>query len=290
MAQALAHKLGQMIGEFIESHVTNLLMTVSDPRGLYLDIVGRQRPARNSKKVTWVDIYGSKHDLDFVIERDGTDKEIGIPVALIECAWRRYTKHSKNKAQEIQGAILPIAEKYKSEKPFLGVILAGEFTAPSITQLESCGFCKIYFTYDVIVSAFKSFDIDISFDEETPDIDVEQKIKSFNTLTPENLNIIFEYIVSSSKNEVTKFIQNLELSLDRTVKNIIISPMFGTHESFETVEEAILFIGSFNVESAPENIKFIRFFIQAEYTNGDKISGDFNSIANATYFLEKIIK
>ena len=45
---------------------------------------------------------GNVHDLDYVFEQGGTEATIGQPKAFIEIAWRRYTKHSRNKAQEIQ--------------------------------------------------------------------------------------------------------------------------------------------------------------------------------------------
>jgi hypothetical protein len=90
---------------------------------LYLDKKG-PRPARKGLKVTWSDRLGNQHDLDFVLERGGTPNKIGIPVAFIEAAWRRYTKHSRNKAQEIQGAITPLCETYRQYRPLPGPFLA----------------------------------------------------------------------------------------------------------------------------------------------------------------------
>ena len=132
MAESPAHKFGQVVGGLIESVVRPQLEEFCEKQGLYLDHQKKDRPARKGKKVTWTDHFGNAHDLDFVIERDGTDEIVGRPVAFIEVAWRRYTKHSRNKAQEIQGAILPLSEKYKWNNPFLGTVLAGVFTAGSI--------------------------------------------------------------------------------------------------------------------------------------------------------------
>lgn len=132
MAESPAHRFGQVIGELLESVVRPQLETFCQAQRLYLDHQKRNRPARAGKKVAWSDQYGNTHDLDFVIERDGTDQQIGRPLAFIETAWRRYTKHSRNKAQEIQGAILPLAEKYRWNNPFLGTVLAGVFTEGSL--------------------------------------------------------------------------------------------------------------------------------------------------------------
>ena len=96
-------------------------------RGFYLDRKGAREGARTGKKLSWKDRYGNSHDLDFVIEKNGTRTRTGVPVAFIETAWRRYTKHSRNKIQkEIQGAVLPIAEGYKWDQPFLGAVSSGE--------------------------------------------------------------------------------------------------------------------------------------------------------------------
>src|SRR6266705_6679190 len=148
MAESPAHRFGQIIGELLESVILPQLAAFCQKQGLYLDHQKRIRPARTGKKVSWTDQYGNTHDLDFVIERDGTDEKVGTPLAFIESAWRRYTKPSRNKAQEIQGAIIPLAERYKNSSPFMGVVLAGVFTRGALTQLQSSGFCVLYFSYE----------------------------------------------------------------------------------------------------------------------------------------------
>ena len=146
MAEAFGHKFGQIIGDALECSIGPCLKLFARKNHLFLDSRG-PRPARKGNKVSWTDINGNVHDLDYVMERGGTATKIGAPVAFIECAWRRYTKHSRNKAQEIQGAIIPLFEKYKKEHPFIGVILAGEFTQGSLSQLESLGFSILHFPY-----------------------------------------------------------------------------------------------------------------------------------------------
>jgi len=111
MAEAPGHRLGQIIGETLEASIEPVLKGLAKEHGLYLDSAGH-RPARQGKKVTWVDDRGNRHDLDFVLERGGTDEKLGTPAAFIEIAWRRYTKHSKAKAQEIQGAIEPLFARF----------------------------------------------------------------------------------------------------------------------------------------------------------------------------------
>lgn len=184
MANSPSHRFGQIIGDLLEDIVVPHLQEFCDRRGLYLDKKGARGGARVGKKVSWKDIYGNSHDLDFVIEKGGTDGVQGRPLAFIEAAWRRYTKHSRNKAQEIQGAILPVADKYKWDKPFLGVVLAGVFTKPSIDQMKSSGFEVVLFPYESIVAAFGSVGIRADFDEATPDSVFQDSIGKIESLTP----------------------------------------------------------------------------------------------------------
>ncbi len=144
MAESNAHKFGQLIGDLLELALEPYLRRFALEHGLYLDKKG-ERKARSGKLLTWTDNSQNNHNLDFVIERGGTDEILGFPAAFIEIAWRRSTKHSKNKVQEITGAILPLAERYSYTSPFKAAILAGNFTKPSILQLESLGFCVLYF-------------------------------------------------------------------------------------------------------------------------------------------------
>lgn len=177
MAESPAHKLGQFIGNLVESVIEPYLSDFAEKRNLYLDYQKRPRKTRKGKKVAWEDSYGNVHDLDYVMEMGGTDTATGVPVAFIEVAWRRYTKHSRNKAQEIQGAVLPLAEKFQWSKPFLGAVLAGVFTGGALEQLRSLGFCVLYFPYDTLVAAFAQEGIDIAFVETTPETAFQRCIR-----------------------------------------------------------------------------------------------------------------
>jgi len=73
MAESLAHRWGQIIGDGFEMLVRNILGEVAQRHGLYLDFK-RPRATRGGQgKVTWQDGYGNKHDLDYVLERGGTE-------------------------------------------------------------------------------------------------------------------------------------------------------------------------------------------------------------------------
>jgi len=165
MAESPAHKFGQIVGHLMEDVMAPVLQEFCEARGLYLDRKGARQGVRRGKKLTWSDKYGNSHDLDFVVEKNGSQVQAGRPVAFVEVAWRRYAKHSKNKVQEIQAAILPIVEGYEWDRPFVGVILAGVFTPQSLEQLRSFGFSVLHFQYEKIVAVFRVAGIDVGFDE-----------------------------------------------------------------------------------------------------------------------------
>lgn len=184
MARSPSHRFGQIIGETLEHAIRPILQAVANELGLYLDAKGEREARGTRRKVAWVDGRGNTHDLDYVFEAGGTADTVGAPRAFIEIAWRRYTKHSRNKAQEIQAAILPLAERYSDHHPFLGVVLGGVFTDTSLSQLRSHGFAVLYFPYDNVVAAFAEVGIDAAFNEDTADSVLLRKVKAYEKLKP----------------------------------------------------------------------------------------------------------
>ena len=189
MAQSPSHKLGQIIGDFLESAIYEPLRAAADRHRLYLDYK-HERPARIQVKSRMEGPSRQHARPGLRSELGGSEEEIGSPKAFIETAWRRYTKHSRNKAQEIQGAIGPLAETYSNCIPFLGVVLAGVFTGGSLQQLRSHGFAILFYPYEVIVQVFAEAGLDVAFDEDTPDKLVQRKVNACNALTPRQREIL----------------------------------------------------------------------------------------------------
>jgi len=214
MAKSPSHKWGQIIGDFLEEAFEKELSKFGRKHKLFLDTSGI-RPARPGKKVSWIDSFGNSHDLDFVLERGGTKNRIGEPVAFIESAWRRYTKHSRNKAQEIQGAILPLVARHKNFAPFIGVVLAGEFTEGALNQLKSLGFNVLYFPYDLIVKGFNEFGLDASSEENTPTKNYLLKINAWEKFSDKGK--LGKQLFRLNNKNVNEFFNNLENSVSRHI-------------------------------------------------------------------------
>ncbi len=268
MAQSFAHKFGQIIGDALESAVEPCLKVFARRNHLFLDMKG-PRPARQGSKVTWTDINGNKHDLDYVMEKDGTQSKIGAPVAFIECAWRRYTKHSRNKAQEIQGAIIPLFEKYMKEHPFIGVILAGDFTQGSLSQLKSLGFRILYFPYSSIVQAFAIVGINAQFDEHTDEKEFKRQVKKWDALSTQKKRKVYRQIAKIGRADLDTFISSLAESIQRKITKVRVWTIYGEKREFNTIDEVKTFLASFQPQSA--NSQFYRFEAEIEYSNGDVI-------------------
>jgi len=282
MAISPSHKFGQIIGDTLEAAILPLLVKFAERHGLYLDRKGR-RPCRKGLKCSWTDLHGNIHDLDFVLERGGTQFEKGTPVAFVETAWRRYTKHSRNKAQEIQGAVEPLAETYQHAGPFKGAVLAGVFTEGALEQLRSLGFTVLFFPYETIISAFEHVGINAFFDENTPDAECQSKVEQWKNLSEADKKKVSEALLESNEAGVQTFMASLTASVARQIDRILILPLHGRTYEARTIDDAIRLIESYNEGAGVSG--FERYEIQVRFSNGNEITGKFNDKASAIEFL-----
>lgn len=281
MAEAAGHKFGQIIGEVIEVAVYPLLGQFAKAHRLYLD-KKEWRPARKGVKVSWKDLKGNSHDLDFVLEKGGSDQVIGRPVAFIETAWRRYSKHSRNKAQEIQGAILPLVEAHSTMSPFIGAVLAGVFTDGALAQMRSFGFRILHFPYESVLKAFSIVGIDANFDEQTSDIDFSRKLRAWEQLSIEKRSTVAQKLVDLHRKEIEEFFADLKIAVTREIETIHVLPLHGRSYNSRSLEEAISFIDGYNIT---EPLQVLRYEIEIRYNNGDLIRGQFLAKDEAIRFL-----
>lgn len=282
MAEAPGHRLGQIIGDALELAIEPILRSFAEEHDLYLD-KKEPRPARDGVKCTWVDSLGNAHDLDFVLERGGTSKKIGTPVAFVETAWRRYTKHSRAKAQEIQGAILPLLTTHSKVKPFAGAVVAGRWTDGALQQMVSSGLSVLHIDYPEIVEVFKTVGIDIDSKEDTPDSYLQEQVDAWTYLSPETQSSVGEALRNCVPGRFTTFRQQLERSISRVVRRITVLPLHGVAVEFGSVGEAIEMIESYTPPEMTPGL--VRFEVIVSYTNGDRIDAEFGSAVDAMDFL-----
>jgi len=283
MAESPSHQFGQIIGTVLEDAIRPLLQRFADQHGLYLDMKG-PRPCRKGKKCAWIDLNGNSHDLDYVLERGGAPDKIGMPAAFIETAWRRYTKHSRNKAQEIQGAIEPLAETYRNVAPFKGAVLAGVFTEGSLAQLQSLGFAVVYIPYESIISVFKPFRIDARFDETTADEEFRKKVDSYRRLSKPQRTRLISNLVRGHADDINVFLKELSSAVLRQIERIVICALHGRVHEVTTVADAIEFIEAYS-DVGSHALPVQKYEIQVRYNNGNVIDGRFVDKESAVAFL-----
>ena len=286
MAQSPSRTFGQKIGELLEEFLYPLLLEVAEKRKLYLDYQHAREARNGRKKVTWKDSKGNTHDLDFVLEAGGSETQLGSPKAFIEGAWRSYTKHSRNKAQELQGAIIPLAETYHHHHPFLGVVLAGVFTEGSLAQLRSHKFGILFFPQPSIVAAIAVVGIDAYFNEETPDAQVKKKLRAYERLKPAERSKIVEHLRKTHADDVQNFLNLLEATLTRKLIRIAVLTLHGPNQEVATVDDAVKYVENYDETKAAT--PFACYELTARYSNGDKITGEFSNKLDAVTFLRSL--
>jgi hypothetical protein len=283
MAESPAHRLGQIIGETLEAAIYKPLREFAEDFGLYLDFK-HPRTARGGKsKVGWKDSRGNAHDLDYVLEEGGSEQTLGRPRAFIETAWRRYTKHSRNKAQEIQGAIAPLAETYHDCHPFLGAVLAGVFTEGSLAQFRSHKFNLVYCPYETVLKAFASEGVDVSTDESTSDAEMQRKVDAFGRLTAAQRERIADEIRWLHGDQFAEFFSKLRTCLQRRIEQVFLLTLSGLSRQLGSIEEAVRFVEEHD-EAAPAS-EFVRYELNVRYTNGDEVRGTFREKSKTIGFL-----
>lgn len=291
MAESLAHRWGQIIGDCFETFVRGILTSVAQEHNLYLDFKRPRRARGGQGKVTWQDGYGNKHDLDYVLEHGGTEETRGVPAAFIESAWRRYTKHSKNKAQEIEAAVMPVALTFSRHQPFLGAVLAGEFTRNALQQLESKGFAVLHVPYESILIAFRELGIDASSEDGvggTTEEEFRAKITKWESL-PQLLAIerLLAKLHALHEREIVDFKQRLEAAITRRVSSVRLTVLRGHSVECSDIESAIAYLieeeKSYRLREDGEQRE--SFEVQIRFNTGAKIEATFPKRAEAIAFL-----
>ena len=271
--------------------VRNVLTDVAKQHSLYLDFK-RPRKARGGQgKVTWQDGYGNKHDLDYVLERGGDEETRGVPAGFIESAWRRYTKHSKNKVQEIEAAIMPVALTFSRHQPFLGAVLAGEFTRNALLQLESKGFAVLHVPYESILSAFKELGIDASSEDGitgTTEEQFREKIGKWESLRqPQATDRLLAKLHALHQRDIADFKQRLDAAITRRVNSVRLTVLRGHSVECSDIEGAIAYLieeeRSYQLREAGEQRE--AFEVQVRFNNGAKIDATFPKRPEAIAFL-----
>lgn len=279
------HKLGQLIGTFFEEFFSSKLAKLAEELGLYCDKKGPRPEVRGEKnEVIWIDSLDNKHKLDYVFEKNGAIDKQGEPAAFIELAWRRYTKHSRNKAGEIEAALVPLRDRYHETCKFLGAILGGEFTDGAMNQLKSKDINVLYISYSKIVEAFRIKNLDIDYSEKASEKQKASLVKAWQNLGSSDFVDINRTLSDLISFDYGKFVQSARSALLRKVDKVRIIPLFGNEEIFSSISDAIIAIGEFEMIFSGREI-FHKFEVSIIFSNGSRIDGAFREREEILNFL-----
>lgn len=207
---------------------------------------------------------------------------------LLKWAWRRYTKHSKNKAQEISAAIKPLVSRYSEHAPFYGAVLAGEFTENSLNQMRTEGFKLLYFSINAVEEAFGSQGIDAHWDEGTSEEELINRIEQLEALTETQLQQIGDYLINNNAESWKTFSTYIRNALERTLESIAVISLFGDSKVFCNIQDACAYISNEENEVTFTKDSFYRYEIVVKYSNGDKIDMQFKERQAAIASLSRL--
>lgn len=279
------HKLGQLIGNFFEGFFSSKLVNLAEEFGLYCDKKELRPKVRGKKKeVIWADNEGNKHKLDYVFEKNGAIDKQGEPVAFIELAWRRYTKHSRNKAGEIEAALVPLGHTYHNTCNLLCAILGGEFTESARKQLMSKNINILHIPYRKIIEAFLIKGIDLDYPEDATKEDKYLLVKAWESLMPDDIKDIEEVFAESISSEYDTFAQLMRNALLKKIEKIRIISLFGDEMVFASANDAITTVEKYDMAHTGKE-RFYKFEIYVEFTNGSKIECSFRERKETLEFL-----
>jgi hypothetical protein len=261
------HKLGQLVGDWFEQHfVLPLLQKVADALKVYLDHRFRSRKARGDS-LTWKDADGNEVDYDFVMELDGTEEALGIPVAFFECFWRRGSRHSKDKARDDSGKLLPMREVHPTAR-FLGIVAGGDFTAPARQLVQSRQIDLFYVPKAKIIAAFAQFNLQIDYPDRSPETAKAQLANAFEKgltakLKQRAAKTLQELVGAPS---LSGYIDRVRAALSALPQEIrFIGRRSSSPQVFETIADATAFLQKPQFDfSAPAET----FLYQITYTDG----------------------
>ena len=261
------HTLGSQIGDWFEEFfVLPLLQKVAMELKLFLDSRFIEREARTGK-IQWQDVDGNSVDYDFVLELNGTTKEMGIPVAFIECFWRRGSRHSKDKARDDSGKLAPMRDTYPTAR-FLGIVAAGDFTNPARNLVRSREIDLFYIPKDKIVKAFSDCNLTMDYPDKAPEDEKADILEHFraNFSTDKKQEVREKLVESIGTATIESYVDRVRAALSALPQEI---RFILRHDSapvvFVSLDDATMFLNNptFNMDNPRES-----YLYQITYSDG----------------------
>ena len=186
---------------------------------------------------------------------------------------------------------MPVALTFSRHQPFLGAVLAGEFTRNALQQLESKGFAVLHVPYESILAAFRELGIDASSEDGvggTTEDQFREKITKWESLPqPQATGRLLTKLHALHQREVAEFNQRLEASIMRRVNSVRLTVLRGHSVECPDVESAIAYLieEERNYRMREDGEQREAFEVQVRFNTGAKIEATFPKRAEAIAFL-----
>ncbi len=271
------HKLGQIVGDWYEKYFAlPLLSEVSEHLGLFIDNRYLHRKCRR-EKIIWKDSENNCVDYDFVLELNGNDNSFGVPVAFFETFWRRGARHSKDKARDDSGKLLPMRSTYPTAR-VLGIISAGDFTEPAREYVSSRHIELFYVPKEKIISAWRLEGLDIDYDDRAPE-ETKSELAKKTQKAIEKDPLLLESIASRLKllvgeSTLNSFKLLIHSKLSATPQEYIITMAVKSRPIvFKNYSDVDIFINQHEPE-IDTSAKKITYNFDVVFGDGDTFSGE----------------
>jgi hypothetical protein len=286
------HKLGQLVGDWYEKNIAaEIFKSVAEDLGLYLDHRFKERKCRGGK-ILWNDLDDNSVDYDFVIELGGDDKKFGIPLAFFETFWRRGARHSKDKARDDSGKLLPMRDTYPTAR-VLGIVSAGDFTLPAQQYVKSRNIDLFFIPKDNIVNAWRKAGVEMDYLDGASEV---AKSKLAMSAQVELLNnnkekeiaknlyeMCGEEVFTSYKNRLKACISSVPISFGFT------SVYHGERVTFNDYVKAKDYLSNFVITEKVETENFDHKIIyEAVFSDGAIFERDNLGVADALVIHEQV--
>lgn len=275
------HKLGQLVGDWFQDYfAAPLLQEIASRLELFLDHRTCVRlPSVRGGKLLWADDDRNEVDYDFVMELAGSTKARGVPVAFFECFWRRGSRHSKDKARDDSGKLMPMRATYPTAR-FLGIVAAGEFTGPAQILVRSRMIHLLYVPKRMIVDSFTDLGLTVDYSDRASELEKIHVADTFaSAFTRERkLSVAARLRSMFGRAAIESYLSEVVAALSAPpVEFRIVARHVSTARSFETIEEVSEFLESsalkFNFDDPVTEYRY-----EIAYSNGTVFQRDFSSL------------
>tara|TARA_B100001250_G_scaffold338254_1_gene305285 strand:- start:921 stop:1862 length:942 start_codon:yes stop_codon:yes gene_type:complete len=250
------HKLGQIIGDWFEEYFAySLLKSVADELDLFIDSRFVERNCRG-KKIYWSDKDENTVDYDFVLELGGDKDKKGIPIGFFETFWRRGSRHSKDKARDDSGKLVPMRDTFPTAR-FLGIISAGDFTEPAIDLVKSKSIDLFPIPKKQIIKSWERHNLSIDYADDLPEEEksilvnnisnkLQESKELYESISNELISLIGVEVLINYKNRVKNSISAPPLSFE-------ITPIYtGEKQEFLEYETILEYLKSLENSISPK--------------------------------------